>query len=160
MEERRVQDEIPSVHFLKAHENPIQAEKIVFLNVTTKTDSSLWQILMQLWVERDLDSHVWVVQEARLKGNVHFAIFHLFMFYDRLCFDGHWFTSCKPEFGVLTSRRSWLMSNIVKEVCYSEINIWFGWLEMHDIDHLLTIFWCDLQVCTYGFHKAELRNLS
>ena len=37
----------------------------------------LRQVLMQLRVETNLDSHIGVVEEARLQGNMHFSIFDL-----------------------------------------------------------------------------------
>ena len=37
----------------------------------------LWQVLVQLRVETNLDSDIRVVEEARLQGNMHFSISHL-----------------------------------------------------------------------------------
>ena len=34
---------------------------------------------MQLGVETNFDSHIRVVEEARLQGNMHLSIFHLYM---------------------------------------------------------------------------------
>ena len=90
MEERRVQDEIGFtlfVHFLKAHENPIQAANKYITKAIIKQEELrirfmkigvlLWHILTKLRIEAYLDAHINIVEIAWLKSYVNFAIFHL-----------------------------------------------------------------------------------
>ena len=61
----------------------------------------LWQVLMQLRVETNLDSDIRVVEEARLQGNMHFSIFHLrnTMFQDSKAIFSSDFNSALPHVG-------------------------------------------------------------
>ena len=90
MEERRVRDEIGFaffVHFLKAHENPIQAANKCISKAIIKQEELwirimkigvlLWHILTKLRIEANPNAHINIVEIALLKNYVHFAIFHL-----------------------------------------------------------------------------------